>query len=319
MPETNKLIVSHAPFVHDGSSIANRSGQVLLALAPAALAGIFRWGVPALGVIALAVSSALLWELAFNKVARRPEGIVDGNAAVIGLVLALLLPATAPWWLVIVGTFLAVVIGKQIFGGIGANPFNPVAVSMAILAVSWHGLLDFDAMLLTYDPGFAMLEPLTAAKAFGTEAAARFSTLDLLMGRQAGAIGAPFGLWLILGGLYLVICGVVRWEIPAAFIAAVIVVAAAFHFADPQRYAGPAFHLLTGYTLIGAFFLATEDSSSPVNFWPMLIYGAAGGLMTILIRNIGAYPDGVIYAVLVINMINPLVDKIRPKAFGKVT
>jgi electron transport complex protein RnfD len=313
------LIVSHAPFVHDGSSIANRSGHVLLALTPAALAGMFRWGVPALGVIALAVSSAMLWELAFNKVARRSEGISDGNAAAIGLVLGLLLPATSPWWLVIVGTFLAVVIGKQIFGGIGANPFNPVAVSMAILAVSWKQFLDFDAMLLAYDPGFTMLEPLTAVKAFGNEVATRFSVFDLLMGRQTGAIGAPFGLWLIVGGVYLVVSGVVRWEIPTAFLVAVIVTAAAFHLADPLRYAGPAFHLFTGYTLIGAFFLATEDSSSPVNFWPMLIYGAAGGLMTILIRNIGAYPDGVIYAVLVINMINPLVDKIRPKALGKVT
>jgi len=109
----------------------------------------------------------------------------------------------------------------------------------------------------------------------------------------------------------------VRWEIPAAFLAALLITAAAFHLADPQRYAGPLFHLSTGYTLIGAFFLATEDSGSPANFWPMLIYGAAGGLMTMLIRNIGAYPDGVICAVLVINLINPLLDKIRPKALGR--
>jgi electron transport complex protein RnfD len=299
MTEAKKLVVSHAPFLHDGTSIARRSVHILLALIPAALAGIVRWGVPALGVIALAISSAMLWELAFNKVSRRKVAIGDGNAALIGMVLAL-------------------IIGKEIFGGIGANPFNPVAVSMAILGISWKAFLDFDGMLLAYDPGFAMIEPLTAAKAFGTAAVAHFSSLDLLMGRQAGAIGAPFGLWLIVGGLYLVVRGTVRWEIPAAFLAAVLITAAAFHLADPQRYAGPLFHLLTGYTLIGAFFLATEDSGCPVNFWPMLIYGAAGGLMTVLIRNIGAYPDGVIYAILIINLINPLVDKIRPRALGKV-
>jgi electron transport complex protein RnfD len=319
MSDAKKLIVSHAPFVHDGTSVTQRSCHVMLALIPAALAGITRWGVPALGVLALAVSTAMLWELAFNKVSRRPVAIGDGNAAMVGMLLALMLPATAPWWLVVTGTFVAMVIGKEIFGGIGANPFNPVAVSIAILGISWARYLDFDAMLLSYDPGFTMIEPLTAAKAFGTSAAARFDVLDLLMGRQAGAIGAPFGLWLILGGLYLMVSGVVRWQIPGAFLAAVLITAAAFHLAAPERFAGPLFHLLTGYTLIGAFFLATEDSTSPVNFWPMLIFGAAGGLMTVLIRNIGVYPDGVIYAILVINLINPLVDKIRPRALGKVT
>ena len=111
--------------------------------------------------------------------------------------------------------------------------------------------------------------------------------------------------------------GFVRWEIPLAFLAGVAISAGLFHAIDPTRFAGPLFHLLTGYTLIGAFFLATDDSSSPVNKVPMLIYGAMGGIMVILIRNIGAYADGVVYAILVINMINPLVDKIRPKAIGK--
>ena len=124
--------------------------------------------------------------------------------------------------------------------------------------------------------------------------------------------------WLIgLGGVYLMARGFMRWEIPVAYIAGIVVTAAIFHIAHPTAYAGPTFHLLTGYTLIGAFFLATDDSSSPVNTVPMLIYGAMGGLMTILIRNIGAYPDGTMYAILVINLINPLIDKIRPKAIGK--
>ncbi len=319
MPDAQKFIVSHPPFVHDGSSIASRSYQILLALVPAALAGIIQWGQPALSVICMAIGSAILWELAFNKIGRQRPSIGDGNAALIGMTLAMLLPATAPWWMVVTGTFLAVVIGKQIYGGIGANPFNPVVVSVAILGVSWSTHMDFDAALLSLDPGFAMLEPLTAAKAFGAAAAQRFDAVNLLLGHQAGAIGAPFGLWLAVGGAYLVICGIVRWQIPAAFIAGVVATAAAFHLGDPVRYAGPAFHLLTGYCLIGAFFLATEDSSSPVNTWPMLIYGFCGGLLTVLIRNIGAYPDGVIYAILVINLIAPLLDKIKPRALGKVT
>ena len=133
-----------------------------------------------------------------------------------------------------------------------------------------------------------------------------------------GAIGSTFGVGLIIGGVYLIIRGIIRWEISLAFLAGVYATALLFNIADPVRFAGPGFHVVTGYTLIGALFLATDDASSPVWFVPMLIYGAIGGIMTVLIRNIGAYVDGVIFAILLINLINPLVDKIRPKAIGKV-
>jgi electron transport complex protein RnfD len=138
------------------------------------------------------------------------------------------------------------------------------------------------------------------------------------MGQQSGGIGSTFGLGLIIGGIYLIIRGFIRWEISVSFLAGVLITAMFFNIIDPARYAGPVFHLLTGYTLIGAFFLATEDSSSPVNFIPMLIYGAGAGIMTVLIRNIGAYVDGVVFAILLMNLVNPLLDKIRPKALGKV-
>jgi electron transport complex protein RnfD len=138
------------------------------------------------------------------------------------------------------------------------------------------------------------------------------------MGKQVGGLGSGCGLALTLGGIYLMLRGIIRWEISIAFIAGVFITAMLFNMADPATYAPPVFHLVTGYTLIGAFFLATESSSSPVNLIPMLIYGALGGIMTVLIRNIGAWSDGVILAILLINLINPLVDKIRPKAIGKV-
>jgi electron transport complex protein RnfD len=173
-------------------------------------------------------------------------------------------------------------------------------------------------MLVNYDLDFVMVYPLAAVKHFGAGAAADFSVGDLLLGRQVGAIGATFGLGLIAGGLYLILRGFIRWEISLSFLAGVFVAALIFNLIDPTRWAGPVFHLLTGYTLIGAFFLATDDSSSPVNFLPMLIYGAAGGVLTVVIRNIGAFEEGVIYAVLVINLVQPLLDKIRPKAIGKV-
>ena len=314
MLNQKKLIVSHAPFWHDGSSISTRSYHMMIAALPAVLMGIFQYGIKAIGVISLSISFAIIWELAINKVTKRSISIGDGNAALIGLLFAMLLPATSPWWLVITGTFVAVVIGKHIFGGIGGNPFNPVLIGMAMLMVSWQDFFDFNEALVNYDLGFTMVYPLSALKYLGTSGIDAFSTAGLLLGQQSGGIGATFGLGLILGGVYLIIRGFIRWEISVSFLAGVFITALLFNLFNSAQYAGPVFHILTGYTLIGAFFLATEDSSSPVNLLPMLMYGAGAGIMTMLIRNLGSYIDGVVFAILLMNLINPLVDRIRPKA-----
>ena len=318
MLKHKKLIVSHAPFWHSGKRVTERSYHTILAALPAVILGIHYFGIPAFRVMCLAVASAMIWELAVNLVSRRPISIGDGNAALIGLLFGMLVPATMPWWAVLTGTFIAVVIGKEIFGGIGSNAFHPVAVAIAIMMVSWKDLFNFDGMLLNYDLEFAAAYPIAAAKHFGAEGIEAFNIWDLFVGKQIGGIGATFGLGLVVGGIYLILRGIIRWEIPVAFIAGIYLSALLFHMIDPVKYVSPVFHLVTGYTLIGAFFLATEDSSSPVNFVPMLIYGAAGGIMTVLIRNVGVYVDGVIMAILVINLIHPILDKIRPKALGKV-
>jgi Na+-translocating ferredoxin:NAD+ oxidoreductase subunit D len=318
MNSQKKFIVSHAPFLHNGSGVAERNYHTIIALIPAVLMGLSVFGVPALGVLCLSVSSAIIWELLFNLAAKRSITVGDGHAVTLGLVLGMLLPATAPFWVVITGTFLAIVIGKQIFGGIGANPFCPPALAYAILYISWKTYLDFDAQLINFDFDFTAIYLPVAIKAFGAEALANINLGDLIIGRQIGGVGATSGLALIIGGAYLILRGFKRWEVPVAFIVGLVVTATFFHMADPDKYAGPFIHLFTGFSLIGAFFLATDDSASPVNPAAMIIYGATGGVMTILIRNIGQYPDGVIFAILLINLINPLVDKIRPKAIGKV-
>ena len=317
MFDQKKFVVSHAPFLHDESRISEQSYNIMLAALPAVLFGLVHYGIPALGVVSLSISSSIIWEFLMNYVTKRPKSIGDGNAALIGLLFAMLLPATSPWWLVLTGTFVSVVIGKQIFGGIGGNPFNPALIGIAILMVSWKNFFDFDDALLNYDLGFIMVYPLAALKHFGVSAVDSFTISDLLLGRQIGAIGTTFGIGIIAGGIYLIIRGFIRWEISLSFLAGVLITAFIFNLYDSTRYAGPFFHLLTGYTLIGAFFLATEDSSSPVNFIPMFIYGAGGGIMTVLIRNIGAHVDGVVFAIILMNIANPLLDKIRPKAIGK--
>lgn len=317
MFEQKKFIVSHAPFLHEGSRISGRSYHMMLAALPALLFGLVHYGTPVLGVVSLSISSSIIWEFLMNYVTKRPKSIGDGNAALIGLLFAMLLPATSPWWLVLTGTFVSVIIGKQIFGGIGGNSFNPALIGFAILMVSWKNYFDFDGALLNYDFGYTMVYPLAALKYFGVSAVDSFTISDLLMGRQIGGIGATFGLGLIAGGIYLIIRGFIRWEITLSFLAGVLLTALLFNLYDANRYAGPFFHLLTGYTLLGAFFLATEDSSSPVNFIPMFIYGAGGGIMTVLIRNIGAHVDGVVFAIILMNLASPLLDKIRPRAIGK--
>jgi len=313
-----KLVVAHAPYWHDGSSISQKNYHIMIAALPAVLWGIGQYGAPAVAVIAFSMACAMIWEFVWNKIMGQPTTIGDGSAALTGLLLGMLLPATAPWWLVALGTALAIIVGKQIFGGIGFNPLNPPLLALAMLVISFKGVFDFDEALRHYDLGFAMTYPLADLKYFGVDAIAKFSTGDLLMGKQTGAIGSTFGLGLIIGGVYLLLRGYMRWEIVLSFLAGVFITALLFNMSDSAQYAGPFFHLFTGYTLIAAFFLVGEDSSSPANFIPMLIFGALAGMMTVLIRNIGAYVDGIPFAILLFNLANPLIDKIRPKAVGKV-
>jgi len=316
MPNT-KLIVSHAPFWHDGDSLYQLNLNYLLALLPAALFGIFQFGAPALGVLALSVSSAMLWELVMNLISKQKKSIGNLESAVFGLLFGIMLPATASWWVVIVGTFVVVVIGKFIFGGVGANPFHPTLIGMAILMMSWPVALDFDSSYVSYQFDFTALAPLAALKTQGAQVIDQFPLSGLLMGQEVGGIGSTFGLGLILGGIFLMLKGYTRWEIVVSFIAGILVTAGLFYLGNKEAYADPLFHLFSGYTLLGAFFLATENSSSPVNRIPMLIYGFLGGFMIILMRNIGVYADGTVLAILLINLVNPLIDSIRPKALGK--
>ena len=318
MSSQKKLVVAHAPYWHDGSKISSKNYNIMIAALPAVLMGISQYGAPALGVIAFAMACAMIWEVVWNLILKKPASIGDGSAAVTGLLLGMLMPATAPWWVIVLGTFIAIIVGKQIFGGIGFNPLNPPLLALAMLVISFQGVFDFDESLRHYDLGFVMTYPLADLKYFGVEAIGKFSLGDLLMGKQAGAVGSTFGLGLIVGGLYLILRGHMRWEISLSFLAGVFITALLFNLSDSAKYAGPLFHLFTGYTLIAAFFLVPEDSSSPANFIPMLIFGAMAGMMTVLIRNIGAYVDGVVFAVLLMNLCNPLLDMIRPKAIGKV-
>ena len=168
--------------------------HIMLAAMLAVIPGFIQYGGPAVAVVCFSVATAMIWELIINHIGKRPVSIGDGNAAMIGLLFAMMVPATTPWWGVLVGTMVAIVIGKQIYGGLGGNPFNPVLVSVAILSLSWKGMFDFDEALLSYDFHHTMIYPLAALKAFGPDSVSSFSTSDLLMGRQIGGIGSTCGI-----------------------------------------------------------------------------------------------------------------------------
>jgi Na+-translocating ferredoxin:NAD+ oxidoreductase subunit D len=314
---STKLTVSHAPFWHDGDSLFQLNLHIMIAALPAIIWGIVQFGPPALGVLALSLSSAMAWDFIMTTVAKKKPSIGNLEAAVIGLLFGMMLPATAPWWLVITGTFVAVIIGQTIFGGSGANPFNPTLIGMGILMISWKTFFDFNAAYVNYNFDYSHLAPLAAIKQFGASAAADFPLSNLIMGQQVGAIGSTFGLGLIIGGIYLILRGYVRWEISLSFIVGIVVTAMCFNMANPDKYAGPMIHLFSGYTLLGAFFLLPENSSSPVNRIPMFIYGFLAAIMIILMRNIGVYSDGTILAILLVNVVNPIIDSIKPKALGR--
>lgn len=316
MSSEQKHIVSHPPFIRVGNILLSRNITVVIAALFAVIPGMLEYGSAAVGVVCLSVSTAVLWEYLISLMSGNDLAIGDGNSVVIGLMFSMMLPATTPWWAVTTGTGVAVILGKMIYGGTGCNPFNPAVVAIAVILVSWPHLMNFTGALVNHETSFYMVEPLWNVKNFGAAMADYYKPLDLLLGKQAGGIGAATGLGIIVGGLLLILRGISRWEISLGFLLGIVIAAWGFHASNPDQYAGPVFHLLTGYSLLAAFFLATEESSSPVNPLAMVLYGVGGGLLTVLIRNKGLYVDGAVFAVLLMNLASPILDKIRPQVIA---
>jgi electron transport complex protein RnfD len=286
--------------------------QTLLALLPVAAMAVFRYGYAAVEVMAWAGLTAVLTEAAIQKLMHQEPTSDDFSALVDGLLFAFLLPATAPAWVVVVGTVVMMGLGRMVFGGFGGSPIAAPALGWAVLAVSWPSFMDLNGMLLNWD----LIEPLSELKYFGLDAISGVSVGSLLLGENLGALGASQALMILIGGGYLMARGLLRWYIPVSFIAGVLVAGTIYYMIDPQLYASPIFHLLSGATLLSAFFLMPYPSASPAWRVPMLIYGFFGGVLVIIIRTYGIYPDGACFAVLLANLCTPLIDLIQPKPFG---
>ncbi|MFY9398231.1 MAG: RnfABCDGE type electron transport complex subunit D, partial [Desulfomonilia bacterium] len=302
--------------------------QVIYALIPGALVGVYFFGFPALKVIAIAMVSCVALEAIWQKLTNSPLTIKDGSAALTGLLLAMNLPSGAPWWLVVIGSLVAIIIAKQLFGGIGNNPFNPALVGRVFLLISfpvamttWPEPRSFFTQVADATTGATPLGALkTAIFEHGSIAAApEMNLMDPFLGNVGGSLGEISALALLLGGVYLIARRIITWHIPVIYIATVAVITGIFWLINPEVYASPAFHILAGGLMLGAFFMATDMVTSPITNTGKVIFAVGCGVITVVIRLWGGYPEGVSFAILIMNAFVPLINRAtKPTKFGAV-
>lgn len=315
----NKWIVSSSPHVHSGDSIQKNMLYVVLALLPAYLVALYYFGVGALAVSAIAIASCMGFEAFIQRfVLKTKVSISDGSAALTGLLLAMNLPSNLPWWMVIIGSMAAIGLGKMCYGGLGNNLFNPALVGRVFLLIS------FPAAMTTWP----IPEPFSMAYMDAQTAATPLSfmkfdqmlppILNTLIGNEGGSMGEVSAIALLLGGIFLLWKKVITWHIPVSILATVALFTGIMHLVDPVAYENPLWHLCSGGLLLGAIFMATDYVTSPITTHGQLLYGVGIGLITVVIRLWGSYPEGVSFAILLMNAATPLIDKyILPKRFVK--
>ncbi len=311
-----RLVVSSWPHVHSENSVAGIMRDFLIALAPAVLFGLYIFGLDVLRVALIAVISAVAWEALTQKLTDKELTYHDLSAATSGLILAMVLPPTIPWWIILVGTLLMVILGKEVYGGFGSNPFNPVLVAWVVLQMSFPDYMS-QWTVPGSDPA-TTAAPMEVLKEQGPSFAAQyFSHADLFLGRTAGFIGQVSSLMLLIGGGYLLWRKTVNWRIPVSYLLGVFIFTGLFWLLGDGPYADPLFHLFAGGTMIGAFFLATDLPSSPVTPQGMILFGLAAGILTAILRMWGAWAFGAYYAIFILSLATPFLDKIAPEVYGR--
>lgn len=300
------------PHLHCGRTIPSVMREICIALVPAVAMSVYHFGPQSLVIIGLSVLTAVGTESLCLKLMKKDQVVDDFHAVYIGMLLAFMLPADAPWWLPVTGSAVSIGLGKMIFGGLGSNPFCPPAIGWSILMVCWPDIVDASSIQLYNE----YLDPLYRLKYYGVADASGISYGSLLLGEQMGGLGATQVGALFLGGAIAAARLDVAIETPVGFILGIYILGGAMHQFAPELYAPATFHLLSGNAVFGAFFLATEFGGSPTRPIARLLYGMIAGMLTILIRCFGVYADGVPFAVLLANLCMPYLDLIRPKPFG---
>lgn len=336
------------PHTHAAKSVASTMQLVMLALLPATLFSFYLFGWPAIILFTITLLSAWLTEAVCLRMAGKPLApyLTDGSALLTAWLLALSLPPWAPWWIAVVGAAFAIILGKHVFGGLGQNLFNPAMLARCALLIafpvemtSWIKPLPIDT---TAAPGFTdalaiifgvnhVPDGVTAATTLGhikTEFTLghnlsqsldpNFLGTDHFIGLISGSLGETSAPLILAGGLFLLAKGIIRWHIPVAMLATITLISSVMHLVDPERYAGALYHLLSGGIMLGAFFIATDLVTSPNTPLGQFLFGAGCGLLTYLIRTWGSFPEGVAFAILLMNSLTPIIDHyVRPRIYGR--
>lgn len=330
----NKLIISLSPHVHGGDSVQKNMYGVLIALIPAFIVSLIYFGVGAAIVTLTSVAACVFFEWAITKFILKKERttVGDGSAILTGVLLAFNLPSNLPIWIIAIGALVAIGIGKMTFGGLGCNPFNPALVGRVFLLISfpvqmtsWPQVGQV-ASYLDAETGATPLAVMKAAIKAGDASILEQlpGSFNLLIGvpgngqMGAGSLGEICALALIIGLVYMLWKKIITWHIPVSILATVFIFAGLMHLANPV-YANPVDVLLSGGLMLGAIFMATDYVTSPMSHKGMLIYGIAIGFLTVVIRMFGAYPEGMSFAILIMNAFTPLINNYcKPKRFGEV-
>ncbi|MFO7613052.1 MAG: RnfABCDGE type electron transport complex subunit D [Bacteroidales bacterium] len=325
------LTISGSPHVHTDQSVPKVMYGVVIAMVPAMLVSFYFFGIGAAKVMLTSILACLFFEWVIQKyVIKGPVTINDGSALITGILLAFNVPSSLPVWITIIGAFVSIGIAKMSFGGLGKNPFNPALVGRVFL------LMSFPVQMTTWPVpkplfgGEVLTDAVTGPTPLGIlkEGLRAGQTVQEIMpqlpeyvseliGNQGGSLGEVSALALLLGAVYMLIRRIITWHIPVSYLLSVVVFSGIFWLIDPTYYMDPLFHLITGGMMLGIFYMATDMVSSPINHRGMIIFGVGCGVLTMVIRLWGAYPEGVSFAILIMNAFTPLINRgIKPKRFG---
>lgn len=315
------LIVSSTPHIRSNESVQRIMLDVIIALVPAMIGSVYFFGLNALKLILISVASAVIFEALAQKLFKKEVTIGDLSAVITGILLAFNLPANAPWWIPVFGSGFAIIIVKQLFGGLGSNFMNPALAARAVLLTSWPGIMS--SFTLPGADAVTGATPLSIMK-FGADAGASAtvaqagsslpSVMDMFIGNIGGAIGETSALLLLIGGLYLIVRKVISWKIPAFYIGTTAIILLLLGVESSDLI----YHILGGGLILGAFFMATDYASAPVTPIGQIIFAIGAGVLTALIRVKGGFPEGVSYSILLMNVAAPLIEKFTaPKIFGR--
>ncbi len=311
-----------SPHIHSGDSISRKMWDVIIALIPALLVSLYFFGLGSLLITSVSIASCVLFEYLIGRfLLKRESSLRDGSAILTGLLLAFNLPSNLPLWIVVIGALVAIGMAKMSFGGLGNNIFNPALVGRVFLLISFPQQMTSWPLPKAFSLQY--LDAETGATPLSIIKSGRFDrlpdVLDMFIGNTGGSLGEIAAAALILGGIFLLIRKVISWHIPVSILLTVYIFTAILRIANPEVYADPLSHLLTGGLMLGAIFMATDYVTSPMVKKGQVIYGVGIGIITVCIRVFGSYPEGVSFAILMMNGVTPLINAYcKPKRFGEV-